>query len=512
MGLVRPGFLRAGFLQAGFLRGRLGGKIEEVAIVGDSISTYGGNPGFFDPGYVTYGRIRSGSRYNYITNPDLANAPYFAVGGSRLYYVANVRIPGLVDDAIASGTNLIFMHAGTNDVQAGGCSEANIDDFSAAYEAEVLKCRAAGVKFVGSTLVGPSESADNPDLKADYARANDAIRALAASLNFPLADFAAVTSSGTPGETLDEYIAPAFGGDNLHPNPAGAHVMGAEQARALDPLLGDAVIDSFWEDVADGTYGLELTGGYLFPAFTSNIPNGGYDFTLATGATSSTLGSESATDGNWWTFDLVDTVKTAVHTFTGFSIPGIGHKGTAQGGGASTITLASGASETNNGYQASTRNNWIWITGGTGAGQVRRITGYVGATKVATVDVAWVTVPDSTSTYEVGTRTGERFMGACEVDLDSDFELRGAGLLIRAQQTPQNIGDGISGGSSISVLPIDMPPTTRPLVYRTPITAVTTTSDRFRPRFLLVGNGSGKIRKFCMFAVDRTEGQLTFTP
>jgi lysophospholipase L1-like esterase len=497
----------------GTMSGVFGGiKIEEVAIVGDSISTYGGNPGFLDPGYLTYGRIRSGSRYNYITNPDLANAPYFAVGGSRLYYIANINIPGLMDDAIASGAKLIFGHFGTNDVQAGGCSEANIDDFSDAYEAEVLKCRAAGVKFVGSTLVGPSESSDSPDLKADYARANDAIRALAASLNFPLADFAAVTSSGTPGETLDEYIAPAFGGDNLHPNPAGAHVMGAEQARALDPLLGDAVIDAFWEDVADGVYGLELTGGYLFPAFTSNIPNGGYGFALATGATSSTLGSESAAGGNWWTFDLVDAVKTAEHQFVGFGLPVAGHKGTAQAGAESTITLASGASATNSIYSSANRNNWIWITGGTGAGQVRRITGYVGATKVATVDVAWVTVPDSTSTYEVGTRTGERFMGACEVELDPDFELRGGGLLIRSQLTPQNIGDGISGGASISILPIDMPPTTRPLVYRTPITAVTTTSDRFRPRFLLVGSGSGKIRKIGMWAVDRTEGQLTFTP
>jgi lysophospholipase L1-like esterase len=493
-------------------RGGSVSKISQLAIVGDSISTYGGSPGFLDIGYVTYGRIRSGSRYGYFTSPDLANAPYFAISGSRLYYVANVRIPGLVDDAIASGTKLIFGHFGTNDVRAGGCSEANIDDFSDAYEAEVLKCRAAGVNFIGSTLVGPSESFDDPPLKADYARANDAIRALAASLNFPLADFAEVTGSGVPGETLDEYIAPSFGGDNLHPNPAGMHVMGTEQARVLDPLLGDAVIDAFWDDVAAGVYGLELTGGYLFPSFTSNIPNGGYTFTLATGATSSTLGSDSATDGNWWTFELVDGVKTAAHDFSGFNTPGLGHKGTAQAGAASTITLASGASGTNNAYSSANRNNWIWITGGTGAGQVRRITGYVGATKVATVDVAWVTTPDSTSTYEIGTRTGERFMGACEVELDPDFELRGGGLLIRSQQTPQNIGDGISGGASISILPIDMPPTTRPLVYRTLITAVTTTSDRFRPRFLLVGSGSGKIRKLGMWAVDRTANQLTFTP
>lgn len=71
--------------------------------------------------------------------------------------------------------------------------------------------------------------------------------------------------------------------------------------------------------------------------------------------------------------------------------------GTAQAGGASTITLAAGASATDSLYVGET----VMIYGGTGAGQVRVITGYVGATKVATVGRAWTTNPDATSVYKV---------------------------------------------------------------------------------------------------------------
>lgn len=70
---------------------------------------------------------------------------------------------------------------------------------------------------------------------------------------------------------------------------------------------------------------------------------------------------------------------------------------TAQAGAASTITLAAGSSAVNDNYLGAS----IGIVAGTGAGQVRMITGYVGATKVATVDKAWVTNPDATSQYNV---------------------------------------------------------------------------------------------------------------
>lgn len=67
---------------------------------------------------------------------------------------------------------------------------------------------------------------------------------------------------------------------------------------------------------------------------------------------------------------------------------------TAQAGAATTITLDAGASATNSFYN----NDIVYITGGTGVGQARFITAYVGSTKVATV-ATWATNPDSSSTF-----------------------------------------------------------------------------------------------------------------
>lgn len=73
------------------------------------------------------------------------------------------------------------------------------------------------------------------------------------------------------------------------------------------------------------------------------------------------------------------------------------HAGTAQAGGATTITLATAASSSNGRYV----NAVVVLTGGTGAGQIGQITGYVGSTRVATVADTWTTNPDSTTTYEI---------------------------------------------------------------------------------------------------------------
>jgi hypothetical protein len=69
--------------------------------------------------------------------------------------------------------------------------------------------------------------------------------------------------------------------------------------------------------------------------------------------------------------------------------------GVATAGAASTVTLPSTASATDNLYVGSR----VEIIGGTGAGQSRVVTGYVGSTKVVTVDRAWVTNPSSDSVY-----------------------------------------------------------------------------------------------------------------
>jgi hypothetical protein len=72
--------------------------------------------------------------------------------------------------------------------------------------------------------------------------------------------------------------------------------------------------------------------------------------------------------------------------------------GTAQTGSTSTtLKLASGASSDNDFYNGDT----ITITGGTGSGQTKTISDYVGSTRVATVDSAWSTTPDNTSQYTI---------------------------------------------------------------------------------------------------------------
>ena len=71
--------------------------------------------------------------------------------------------------------------------------------------------------------------------------------------------------------------------------------------------------------------------------------------------------------------------------------------GTAQAGGASSITLRSSASAVNDEF----KNQAVWILSGTGAGQTNFVTAYNGTTKVATVQTPWVTQPDSTSVYVI---------------------------------------------------------------------------------------------------------------
>jgi hypothetical protein len=77
--------------------------------------------------------------------------------------------------------------------------------------------------------------------------------------------------------------------------------------------------------------------------------------------------------------------------------------GTAQAGASTTITLKSASSSTDDYYNGL----YITITGGTGAGQIRIIEDYVGSTKVATVDRAWTTTPNNTSTYSITSFTTE---------------------------------------------------------------------------------------------------------
>jgi lysophospholipase L1-like esterase len=72
--------------------------------------------------------------------------------------------------------------------------------------------------------------------------------------------------------------------------------------------------------------------------------------------------------------------------------------GTAQSGGANTITLAASSSTTSGYYN----EYYVRVAGGTGVlNEVRQVTAYDGTTFIATVDSAWTTPPDSTTQYVI---------------------------------------------------------------------------------------------------------------
>lgn len=69
----------------------------------------------------------------------------------------------------------------------------------------------------------------------------------------------------------------------------------------------------------------------------------------------------------------------------------------AQAGAAGSITLDASANATDDFYN----DCLVQIVGGTGVGQARLVSDYVGSTKVASVVPNWVTTPDSTSIFHV---------------------------------------------------------------------------------------------------------------
>lgn len=90
-------------------------------------------------------------------------------------------------------------------------------------------------------------------------------------------------------------------------------------------------------------------------------------------------------------FEITDPNGTVIWNNTDYSV----ENGTAQAGSGTSITLAVGASSTNDYYN----NLYIITTGGTGSGQTRRVSDYNGTTKVATITAAWTTPLDATTTY-----------------------------------------------------------------------------------------------------------------
>jgi len=138
----------------------------------------------------------------------------------------------------------------------------------------------------------------------------------------------------------------------------------------------------------------------------------------------------SATDGN-------------VDLTAGGSVFHDGRSNTAQGGGASTITLDAAAAATDDIYNGST----ITTTGGTGSGQTNVISDYNGTTKVATVSTAWTTQPDATTTFTISSHVGQKiFDNASGIGLARIIEVESATVVKAITETPFYDTDAIASG------------------------------------------------------------------
>lgn len=106
--------------------------------------------------------------------------------------------------------------------------------------------------------------------------------------------------------------------------------------------------------------------------------------------------------------ESVTGVANGVHLDSEFN------RGMAQAGSSGSITLALEASTVDNYYV----DGIVVILTGAGAGQARRITSYVGSTRVATVTNAFTTAPDITSTYTIlaDTRANVGFVRGTEIN------------------------------------------------------------------------------------------------
>lgn len=144
------------------------------------------------------------------------------------------------------------------------------------------------------------------------------------------------------------------------------------------------------------TQTVTCSGGVTVPAATlastTNITAG----TLTTVTTTTNLTNLPAITAGWLTDVGISSNAFTRQKFAADSGLQSIRSNTAQSGTATTVVLDTLASAVDDFYN----NSIIYITGGTGAGQSRRITDYTGASKTATVD-SWITNPDATSTFAI---------------------------------------------------------------------------------------------------------------
>lgn len=153
-------------------------------------------------------------------------------------------------------------------------------------------------------------------------------------------------------------------------------------------VLVGAEIDGKTVNAVLAHFAIERAGGVL-----AMLKNGSYGLAALEAALAAIDSAIDDVPGLVWDEDPTD--HDAPETFGEWYQSK--RRDTAQAGGASTITLDSGASSTDDFYI----NDVIYIVSGTGAGQARIITDYDGTSKQATVNTPWAIQPDNSSVFQI---------------------------------------------------------------------------------------------------------------
>jgi len=154
-----------------------------------------------------------------------------------------------------------------------------------------------------------------------------------------------------------------------------------------DPVVAN------WTSYARALTQKSTTGAYYgdFPAIAAGL----YDVVIYRQAG----GSPAASDGPPVAVPTIDWKGSSEATLSETAAI---RTGTAQAGTLAGITLDAGASSVDNHYLGLL----LRLTGGTGAGQCRTISGYTGSTKVVGLEFPWTTTPDNTTTFAILPRSG----------------------------------------------------------------------------------------------------------
>jgi hypothetical protein len=177
------------------------------------------------------------------------------------------------------------------------------------------------------------------------------------------------------------------------------------------------IVDIIVLEKTDGTQSTVVVDQKFVYELSSGSATGKY-YTYTTGTFTSIVAGVVTGSGTLWNTAASDVAVDDVFVSENITT------GTAQAGALGSITLAAGASGTDDIYN----RMYVDLTGGTGSGQRRIITDYDGTTKVATVDTNWGTTPDNTSTYaiyiedDIGTITNDT-----SITLDDTAIALGAG-------------------------------------------------------------------------------------